>query len=102
MNKANDNQSAPDVKGSDLVGRRWKVVINGRRHLNSERYGATFTGGIQAADAGRSIYDLMHALADYLESNNSEMEHPDSFCVVFPPPTNNDPTNNDPTRCVGG
>jgi hypothetical protein len=66
-----------------LVGRKWKAVINGKRALNGERYSATYTGDIEAADDDQTIYDVLRELACHIEDVNSEMEHPDSFQVTL-------------------
>jgi hypothetical protein len=71
---------------SPLQGRPWKAVINGRKSINGARYAATLTGDIQAAAEGLTIYDVMHSLAAILETNNAEMELPDSFQVTLYPP----------------
>ena len=74
------------VGSSDLVGRKWQCIINGKRHTNSKRYGATYTGTVEAIAPENTIYDLMRELADYLETNNAEMGHPDSFQMILLPP----------------
>lgn len=58
---------------------KWRYVINGRRALNGQRYSVTFFGDIELADDGITIYDAMRELAVHVQTNNTEMEHPDSF-----------------------
>jgi hypothetical protein len=79
-------ESPAAVSSTPLVGREWKVVINGTKTLNARRYGATYTGTIDASGPDQTIYDVLRALAEYLETQNAEMEQPDSFqATLFPP-----------------
>ena len=78
--------AAPAVHSSDLVGCHWKCVINGKRHKNSKRYAATYTGDVQGVLDCTTIYDVLRELADYFEVHNADMDHPDSFQVTLYPP----------------
>lgn len=69
----------------NLVGLKWKAVINGKKALNGERYSARYTGDVLEAAEGDNIYDVMIGLAVHLGTENAEMEHPDSFQVTLFP-----------------
>ena len=66
-----------------LKGCKWKVIVNGRRALNGERYGATYTGEIQQVTHLTTIYGVAEALLDHVEEKNREMELPDSFQLTI-------------------
>lgn len=68
-----------------LTGRKWIVKVNGRTAANGKRYGATWDGTVEQADAGGTIYDLARQLVDYLEQENRRMEFPDSLQITIPP-----------------
>lgn len=70
---------------ANFSGRKWKVVVNGRKHLNGVRFAVTYFGTIETADEGSTVYDLMRELADQIEADNREMQFPDSFVVMLPP-----------------
>lgn len=70
-------------QGSLLKGKKWKAVINGKKHLNGERYSVTLSGDIESSQDWATIYDVMHDLAEHLESDNQEMALPDSFQITL-------------------
>ena len=90
MKTPTEQPHAPGGSLPRLVGRKWKAVINGKRALNGERYSATYTGDIEAADEEQTIYDVLRELACHLEGVNAEMEHPDSYQVTLFPPNGPD------------
>lgn len=81
-----DVTALPPTPGSVLRGLKWKAVINGRKCINGARYSATITGEIEASEEWSTIYDVMHDLAEHLESHNREMGLPDSFQITLYPP----------------
>lgn len=84
----NEPETPSAVSSTQLVGRRWKAVINGRKATNGKRYSATYTGDILESDDDSTLYDVLRSLADHLETVNAEMEQPDSFQVTLAPPPN--------------
>lgn len=71
-----------------LVGRNWKVVVNGKRTLNGERHSITTMGTIDEIKEGAlEDTDIFTVLAELAETAREEcdMEYPDSIqATIFP------------------
>lgn len=67
----------------NLIGSKWKAVINGKRALNGALYSATFFGDVTGAFPEHTIYDAVNHLADELSEKNREMEFPVSIQITF-------------------
>lgn len=66
-----------------IAGLRYKVIVNGKRALNGERYGATFPGTVRNSEPGVTIYDVVRELVAHIEELNSDMGLPDSIQITI-------------------
>lgn len=67
----------------NLIGSKWKAVVNGKRALNGATYGVTFFGDVTQSFPEHTLYDAVCHLADTLAEKNSDMEHPVSIQITF-------------------
>lgn len=67
----------------NLVGSKWKAVVNGKRALNGAAYSVTFFGDVEEAEPEHTLYDAVSLLADELAEKNRDMEHPVSIQITF-------------------
>jgi hypothetical protein len=80
---------------SAFCGSTWRAVINGKSCVNeypySILYSAPYTiileGHIERAEAGVTMLDIMHQLADHIEAQTKEMGIKDSFQLTLYPAT---------------
>lgn len=68
-----------------LIGARWAVLINGKRTLNAATIGVKFHGEIEEAEDTHNVYDVARALLDHVESQNADMEFPESLLIKLVP-----------------
>ena len=67
-------------------GRQFRVVVNGRRYLNGQRYALKLTGQFVSGPTGFDLYGLAAAAAERTRKECREMEYPDSLQItVFHP-----------------
>lgn len=66
---------------------RFIAKINGKKHLNGEEYGVTILGSADMVPGFKqlSIYKVVSRVAQHLEDENAEMEHPESIQITLTP-----------------
>jgi hypothetical protein len=66
-----------------LVGRRWKVELNGAKAFNGGVYGMSLDGDVEAAGSEESIWDVLRAVIDEAEVVLTEMEQVKEIRIVL-------------------
>jgi hypothetical protein len=74
------------VTGLAFKGRKWRVLMNGKRQINGEAYGVVLMGEIQEVQEGATIYDLITHISECVKEKNAEMTYPDSFVMTLSSP----------------
>lgn len=86
MSTENEHKEpAPPVPSTGLVGVTWTAKINGRKHINGERYCATIFGEAEVVEDDVDIYEVLRGLADHIAEKNEDMQYPDSMQVTLTP-----------------
>jgi hypothetical protein len=74
-----------EIPTKQLVGRKWQVILNGRRSLNGPRHSLEINGDVQQAPNPVTIYELAQEIIAAAQATAPEMEYPDSIqLTVFP------------------
>lgn len=69
-----------------LAGRAYIVKVNGNRSLNGALYGTTSFGTIEAAEDGKTAWDVLRAIVDKMEEEHATMEHVQCVQITLRPP----------------
>lgn len=79
-------KEAQAIPTEEIVGRKWRAVMNGKRALNGPRHSIQIFGDVEDSAGDETLFDVLRQLVDHIEENTTEMKYPDSIQVTITPP----------------